>query len=60
MIAPTTTDIPRPIKNIRHHNPQANLQVGLTSLSIQAFSFLFFPSELSYRLDTCHDALASL
>jgi hypothetical protein len=33
-IAEIITAIPRLIRNIRHHMPQANLQVGLTSLSI--------------------------
>ncbi|MCJ7791942.1 MAG: hypothetical protein MUP49_06025 [Dehalococcoidia bacterium] len=41
-ITPIITDIPRLIRNIRHHNPQANLQVGLTSLSICSFSFPCF------------------
>jgi hypothetical protein len=41
-IAPIITDIPRPIRNILHHNPQANLQVGFTSLSICSLSFPCF------------------
>ena len=42
-IAPIITNIPRLIRNIRHHNPQANFQVGFTSLSICFFSFFVFP-----------------
>ena len=40
IIAPITTDIPRPIRNILHHNPQASLHVGLISS--------IFPSFLCY------------
>ena len=38
----TIADTPKLIRVIRHHNPQANLQVGLTSLSICSFSFSCF------------------
>jgi hypothetical protein len=34
MISPITADIPKLIRNILQNNPQANLQVGLTSLFI--------------------------
>ena len=43
-IAPIITNIPRLIRNVRHHNPQANLQVGFTSLSICYLLSLFSPS----------------
>jgi len=42
MIAPIITDIPRLIRTVLHHNPQANFQVGFTSLSICYFSFFVF------------------
>ena len=41
IITLNNADIPRPIRNILHHNPQASLQVGLTSLFIYSSSFLF-------------------
>jgi hypothetical protein len=42
-IAEIITAIPRLMRNIRHHIPQASLQVGLTSLSIYSLLFLCFP-----------------
>jgi len=50
-ITPIITDIPRPIRNIFHHNPQANLQVGFTSLSICFLSFPCFYQVPSLPID---------
>jgi hypothetical protein len=50
-IAVIITPIPKLIRNIRHHNPQANFQVGLTSLSICFSSFLRFFQAPSLSID---------
>jgi hypothetical protein len=43
--------IPRLIRNQRHHNPQANLQVGFTSLSIYSSLLSLFYCALSSLIE---------
>ncbi len=50
-IAPIITAIPRLIRNILHHNPQANFQVGFTSLSICSLSVPCFHQVPSLPID---------
>lgn len=52
--------IPRVIRNIRHHKPQANLQVGLTSLSICSFSFPCFLHVPSLSIDRIASVVLSI
>jgi hypothetical protein len=51
VIAPIIKPIPKLIRNIRHHIPQANFQVGLTSLSICSFSFPCFVIREVFQLN---------